>query len=124
MQRTTMNKILKNTSGLYFVEGQGFVATAQAASRFDLTGAESKVACAASMGFQGITVEDGPANKSFGVCYLRKADLVAGKPTADALNNPLNPSRRRFATEAEADKPRMLSCWRRRTDLGKLTTRR
>jgi hypothetical protein len=49
-------------------------------------------------------VEDGPANKSFGVCYLRKADLVAGKPTADALNNPLNPSRRRFATEAEADK--------------------
>lgn len=89
-----MKSYFKNSSGLYFVKGQGFTAKTQATAS-QLTAGE--VDCARGLGYVG-TTEAVPVRKSWGVCYVRATDLngTAVKP------NKRNPSERRFATKQEA----------------------
>ncbi len=95
-----MKHILKDKSGLYLIEGKGFVGTTKsAATQIDTDDLGCAVKCAARMGVE-VTVENAEsvAQKSFAVCYVRPGDLDNGAVNA----NGKNPSRRRFATRDEA----------------------
>lgn len=92
--------IVKNiVSGLYFVEGQGFVAANSAqATKMDVARADD-VADAAEVLGANAEVEPAPS-VSFGVNYIRAGDVNAdGSISA----NKRNPSKRRFATRDEAN---------------------
>ncbi len=96
-----MNKyIVKSTCGRYFVSGRGFstVCAKEATVFANSASANATVDCAKNMGITA-NVETVKADKSFGVCYIRKADLNAD---FSVRANAKNPSRRRFATEQEA----------------------
>lgn len=107
-----MAKTVKNTaSGLYLVKGSGFVGTSAQATRFDsYEAANAAVACAADMGVRASienavdsdpNIKQNASGVSFAPSYIRKKDLRADGSVAA---NGRNPSTRRFATRAEAQK--------------------
>ncbi len=101
------NAVLKNTKGLFYIEGSGFVTTDKSkASRLNAESAECTIGCAAKMGISGVTAEE-VSNASFAVVYIRKGDKVTAtsitKAPANASLNQFDPSPRRFATRAEAN---------------------
>ena len=104
-----MNKVIKNNSGSFFVEGSGFTGTATTATRLTLDQAQAKVASFASLGVTGLQIEnelvvnasliqnaDGSAWACF---YVRTKDLNSD---GSVKTNKRNPSVRRFRTKAEA----------------------
>lgn len=93
-----MNKyyLKGNSSGRYFVLGRGFTASCKSEAS-QLTQAQVDGAIAA--GFEPATKELVVASKSFAVNYVRQKDLD-GRGGVNA--NTRNPSKRRFATNAEA----------------------
>jgi hypothetical protein len=92
-----MNKLfyLKSTSYpyAYFVKGAGFAASYTSGAT-KLT--QQDIDCARNLGYAGTAV---PVVTSFAVNYVRPQDLDA---TGQVKSNVRNPSRRRFATFAEA----------------------
>jgi hypothetical protein len=89
-------KALQN--GLYLVLGQGFVGTANQASRLAADAASNAAGAAKSL-FGIDTTSEEVENRSFGVNYIRKGDIVNGV----VQPNKRNPSKRRFATKEEAN---------------------
>ncbi len=93
------NVIYNNASGLYLVVGSGFISdTACNATKFTALEAQSQVKCAQSLGLD-VSAEEVKIEKSFAVNYIRQEDInVMGQVNPNAKN----PSKRRFATRAEA----------------------
>ncbi len=93
------NVIYNNASGLYLVVGSGFISdTACNATKFTALEAQSQVKCAQSLGLD-VSAEEIKIEKSFAVNYIRQEDInVMGQVNPNAKN----PSKRRFATRAEA----------------------
>lgn len=106
-----MSKLLKSRSnGLFFIEGRGFTGTVAQATRFEGYGdVETAQKCAARNGIDSV-IENAPAvdenikqnadGTSFAVSFIRQKDLRADGSVAA---NARNPSKRRFATRAEAE---------------------
>lgn len=101
-----MKSVIKNPSGSYFVEGQGFAGTQASASRYDSATATAKQACIASCGLGSTTLES-VSEVSYAVVHIRKGDIVTAtgisKNQANSTLNQFDPSKRRFATRAEAN---------------------
>lgn len=98
--------VLKNGSGLFFVEGVGFFAT-KASEATTLCGdsADCTIACCAKLGITGISKV--VASKSWAVVYIRQGEGIkllngGAKNAADANKGQVDPSKRRFATRDEA----------------------
>ena len=105
-----MNKNIKNTqSGLYFVDGSGFVGNQNQATVFDSPEAvDAAVSAITRVGFgRNLSVVDaGDPNivqnangTSFAVSFIRPGDLDG---YGGVRSNHRNPSVRRFRTQAEA----------------------
>lgn len=106
------NKLLKSVvSGKYFVEGDGFTGTRDTATRISVDDIEDVRNCAKAMGLGDTVIEDdavtaGDPNikqnadgTSFAVSFVRRKDLDGN---GGVKAHKLNPSKRRFATHAEA----------------------
>ncbi len=85
----------KGANGLFFVNGQGFAAQSRCAGS-KLTAAQIK--CLRESGFAG-TEEAIKTNKSYAVNYVRAKNLDG---TGGVETDKRNPSKRRFASFAEA----------------------
>ncbi len=105
-----MKIIKQNATGLYLVEGRGFVGTKATATQFSPEDVGEVQSCAKAMGLGESTVEcagngadqnikQNADGTSFAVSFVRKNQLEGGNVKAHRLN----PSKRRFATEAEAE---------------------
>ncbi len=99
-------QVIKNIAGLYFVVGAGFSGSIKDATQVESCDVAGIQACAKNMGISPTFVGSAPVNKSFAVVYIRRNDVDAnGKIVQHEPNAALgqrNPSRRRFATLAEA----------------------
>ena len=105
-----MNKVvIKNGEGKYLVEGSGFTGNVTQATQYDSEEAREVQECAAAMGIRNTVIEavaeakcgnivQNPDGSSFAVSFVRPKDLVNGRVEPHRLN----PSKRRFRTEAEA----------------------
>jgi hypothetical protein len=107
-----MSKVIKNTQGLYLVQGQGFVAKSPLeATKIPDASVEEIVACSASFGFGSLTVEEftdknngsgviqNADGSSFAVRFVRPKDVRSdGSISARKRRY----SARRFRTESEA----------------------
>ncbi len=106
------NVIIKSAvSGLYFLDGKGFSATADKATRIMVEDAECVQSCAAKMGVGETLVEDAPNRaikqnadgSSYAVQFIRPANVAANDPVRGYPGSKLdNPSKRRFATAVQA----------------------
>ena len=97
-KRYNMNKkyTLKGANGLYFVNGKGFTASCvKEASQLT----NEQVKCTDGLGFIG-TSEEIKSVVSFACNYVRPEDVQGD---GSIRKNTNNPSRRRFATRAEAN---------------------
>lgn len=103
-------KVLKNNAGNYFVQGRGFTGAQAQATRFDNEAKANETAkCAEAMGLGYSYTEEvaggdpliiqNADGSSFAVSFIRPKDVVGGQVRA----NKLNPSKRRFRLEAEAN---------------------
>ncbi len=115
MQDDNNEYVIKNTkTGLYYVDGEGFVATSEAEADlfYCLDEADEVIDAAAGFGIDAELVDvtdeetEGDANikqnadgTSFAVSFIRPKDLNAD---GSINSHKLNPSKRRFATKAEA----------------------
>ncbi len=98
-----MNKFhLKgNVTGLFFVLGAGFTASTQAsASALTEENVKALNACAALSGGESGTTVAIPVEDRFAVCFVRAKDLDGN---GNVKANALNPSKRRFKTELDAN---------------------
>lgn len=106
-----MSNVVIRKDGKYLVEGSGFTGTREQATQYDADEAVEVQECAAAMGLGGSVVEnvveaqaDGnivqnPDGSSFAVFFVREKDLDGN---GGVRPHRLNPSKRRFKTEAEA----------------------
>ncbi len=101
------NNVLKGKqSGLYFVQGKGFIARTQnEATRLCNETAVATQECAARFGQETSTIEE-VANVSWAPVYIRGTDKVSltgvTKNPAQPNLGQVDPSKRRFATFKEA----------------------
>lgn len=105
-------KIIKNTEGKYFVAGRGFAATIPGeATRFSNEEVKANQECIAACGLGATMVEEvvvtsdpnivqNTDGKSYAVSFVRQKQLRAD---GSINTHKLNPSKRRFASQAEAD---------------------
>lgn len=104
-------KILRNSSGYYFVTGKGFVGSESQATRIADNEVARQQECIASCGGGNSTavevrVEVDPNivqnqdGSSFAVAFVRKNQI---RSDLSINSHKLNPSKRRFATETEAE---------------------
>lgn len=106
-------KVIQNSKGYYFVKDNGFTATVVAsATRFSNAEVEEMRKCLASAGHRDTYVVDVPETvdvnikqntdgSSFAVSFVRPKQL---RSDGSINTHKLNPSKRRFATHAEAVK--------------------
>lgn len=107
-------KVVKSVHGSFFIQGRGFTGTKEKATRFKSEAeAEEVRKCAEQMGLGNSTVECGgeaPAvdpgvqqnydGSSYAVSFIRKKDI---QYDGSIRAHRLNPSKRRFRTEQEAN---------------------
>jgi hypothetical protein len=105
-----MKVVVKNSEGKFLVEGSGFVGTVTQATQYEAAEAADVQGCAASLGIRTTTeavaepakccnIVQNPDGSSFAVSFVRPKDLDgSGRVNAHKLN----PSKRRFRTQAEA----------------------
>ncbi len=99
--------VLKNLAGLYLVVGSGFIGkSASQGTQLSESEANCAAGCAQKMGLGNTTSETVP-EISFAVVYVRKGDTfsngVLTKASPNANLNQFDPSKRRFATRADAN---------------------
>jgi hypothetical protein len=96
-----------NVSGKFFLAGSGFSATcAKLATQLTADEAAGVQQCARNFGSETST-QEAVSTGSFAVVYVRKNDKFEGgalvKAKLDSGANQFDPSKRRFATRAEAN---------------------
>lgn len=104
-------KVIKNSTGFYFVHERGFTSrTVSGATQFDDRDVLETQRCLRSAG-HGITATEDVKSladvnivqntdgTSFAVCFVRPKQI---RSDLSLISNKLNPSKRRFRTEAEA----------------------
>ncbi len=96
----------KDSSGKYYVHGKGFTGSTKCEGS-ELT--EANLGCLTDLGYtftsEEIVEAVNAATGSFGVVYIRRKDVKDGKVAklaTDANLGEIDPSKRRFATFAEA----------------------
>lgn len=104
--------VIKNSTGLYLVEGSGFTGNVAQATRYDSDQASEVQDCAAAMGVKNTSQEavveavantnivQNPDGSSYAVYFIREKDLDG---RGGVNPHRLNPSKRRFRTQGEAE---------------------
>lgn len=102
-------KVIKNASGLYFVEGKGFAGkTSAQATAYTADKAKATIDCVVACGLGPVMAEDLPEDsniiqnadgKSYAVSFVRPKQL---RSDGTINSHKLNPSKRRFRTHEEA----------------------